>query len=272
MSRSRLIVLAFALIAGVGALFLIKGMGARPAPRQAQAEIIPGQQVLVAAHDLQPGAALTAADVQSRLFPQASVNPQFILATQETDAVGAVTRRGFVQGEPIVRGSVVMPNDRGFMAAQLEPGYRAVAVKIESKTAAGDFIQPNDHVDVILTSHVTVHSDNNSDEQVRSEIVLQDVRVLAIGEKVQAQTTGAAPEQSEGDTAVLELTAQDARVLAQADAMGDITLALRGVEAEPPGLRPPSAARALPDLNERTASGGGVRIHAFGVVSDGGGR
>ena len=270
MSARQLIVLGVALIAAIGALFLIKGMGARPAPAQAQAEVIPGQQVLVALHDIPQGAALSAGDVGPRLFPSASVNSGFMRESQQSDIVGAVTRRAFVQGEPIIQGSVIQPKDRGFMAAQLEPGYRAVAVKIESKTAAGDFIQPNDHVDVILTNHVTLHNGNNQDEEVRSEIVLEDVRVLAIGEKVQAQTGGQAPEQSQGDTAVLELTAHDSRILAQADEMGDISLALRGVENEPPGLHPPSAASGLPELNER--GGGGIRVHAFGVVSEGGGR
>ncbi|MES1198989.1 MAG: Flp pilus assembly protein CpaB [Pseudomonadota bacterium] len=270
MSARQLIVLGVAFLAAIGALFLIKGMGARPSPHAAAAETIAGQEVLVALHDIPQGAALTAADMGPRLFPQASVNSQYVPVAQQSEMAGAVTRRAFVTGEPIVRGSVVQANDRGFMAAQLEPGYRAVAVKIESKTAAGEFIQPNDHVDVILTSHIQVHDNGDSQEQVRSEIVLEDVRVLAIGEKVQTQSSGNAPEQAQGDTAVLELSAGDARVLAQADALGDITLALRGVEAEPPGLRAPSAARGLPSLTEH--AGGGVRVHAFGVVSDGGGR
>ncbi|HVY84618.1 MAG TPA: Flp pilus assembly protein CpaB [Caulobacterales bacterium] len=269
MSARQLIVLGVAFLAAIAALFLIKGMGARPSPHQAEAAAIAGEQVLVALHDIPQGAALTSADFGPRLFPQASVNSQFVSATQQADLVGAVTRRPFIQGEPIVRGSVVQANTRGFMAAQLEPGYRAIAVKIESKTAAGDFIQPNDHVDVIMTARDTSHNDGDAREQVRSEVILQDVRVLAIGEKVQTQTTGEAPEQAEGDTAVLELTADDARILAQADEMGDITLALRGVESEPPGLRPPSAARGIPEVSEN--SGGGVRIHAFGVVSNGGG-
>ncbi|HVZ99419.1 MAG TPA: Flp pilus assembly protein CpaB [Caulobacterales bacterium] len=269
MSARRLIVLGVAFLAAIGALLLIKGMGARPAPHQAQAEAIAGQQVLVALHDIQQGAALTAGDFGPRLFPQASVTPQFISAGQQSDYVGAVTRRAFVAGEPLLRASVIQPNDRGFMAAQLEPGYRAVAVKIESKTAAGDFIQPNDHVDVILTSRITVRGENDSREQVRSEVILEDVRVLAIGDKVQTQTAGEAPEQTTGETAVLELTAGDARVLAQADAMGDVTLALRGVQNEPPGLRQPSAARGLPSQAQHAA--GQVRIHAFGVVTEGGG-
>jgi len=271
MSARQLIVLGVALVAAIGALFLIKGMGARPAPPQAQAEVIPGQQVLVALHDIPQGAAISSGDVGPRVFPNASVNSGFAMAAQQSDIVGAVTRRNFLQGEPIILGSVVQPNDRGFMAAQLEPGFRAVAVKIESRTAAGDFIQPNDHVDVILTSHVTNHDNSGSQsEEVRSEIILEDVRVLAIGEKVQPQSTGQAPEQSQGDTAVLELTQHDSRVLAQANEMGDLSLALRGVQNEPPGLHPPSAANGLPSLNEHTGSG--VRIHAFGVVSEGGGR
>jgi hypothetical protein len=68
---------------------------------------------------------------------------------------------------------------------------------------------------------------------------------------------------------VLELSAGDARTLTYAEALGAITLTLRGVEVEPPGLRVASAARrgagAL-DQNVRQL-GSRVRVHAYGSTS-----
>lgn len=266
MSARQLIVLVIAAIAAVGALLLIRGLGARQADQTAaEAEQIAGQQVLVAARDIPQGAALAPSDLAVALFPTSSVSPNFVRLDQQpsaqADFVNGVTRRPFVQGEPIVASSIVQPDGRGFLAAQLEPGFRAVAVEIEAITAAGGFIQPNDHVDVIVTARV--NNRENGGEQVRSDIVLRDVRVLALGDRTNTQTSGEAPEVVEAGVAVLELAAEDARILALADEMGTISLALRGVQAETVGMNTPSNGRQM------SQQSGGVRIHAYGTLSGG---
>lgn len=266
MSARQLIVLVIAAVAAVGALLLIRGLGARQAEQTAvEAEQIAGQQVLVAARDIPQGAALAPSDLAVALFPTSSVSPSFVRLDQQpsaqADFVNGVTRRAFVQGEPIVASAVVQPDGRGFLAAQLEPGFRAVAIEIEAITAAGGFIQPNDHVDVIMTARI-----NNRDgggEAVRSDIVLRDVRVLALGDRTNTQESGEAPEMVEAGVAVLELSAEDARTLALADEMGTISLALRGVQAETVGMSAP------PSGNQIGQQSGGVRMHAYGVMTGG---
>lgn len=264
MSARQLIVLAFAAVAAVLALVVIRGMGSRSAEPTTQASAsIAGEQVLVVARDVPQGAALTPSDLAVATFPEGSVTPAFIRISQmpsaQTDFVGAVTRRAFAQGEPIVLNSVLQPDGHGFMAALLEPGYRAVAVEIAPEAAAGGFIQPNDRVDVIVTHEV---QGEEGGEQIRSEIVLQDVRVLAIGDQTQTQTSGEAPAVLNAATTVLELTAEDARVLQMGREMGEVSLALRGVQAETVGLG--QSGRGV------TQQSGAVRIHAFGSVSGGG--
>lgn len=266
MSARQLIVLVVAAIAAVGALLLIRSLGSRQAEQTAaETEQIAGEQVLVAARDLPQGAALAPSDLAVALFPQGSVSQSFVRVSQQpsaqADFVGGVTRRAFAQGEPITASAVVQPEGRGFLAAQLEPGYRAVAIEIEAITAAGGFIQPNDHVDVIVTSKI---DNEGGGETVRSDIVLRDVRVLALGETTETQTSGDAPQVVDAGVAVLELTAEDARILALADEMGRLSLALRGVQAETVGMeRPGASGRAL------SQQSGGVRIHAYGAVAGG---
>jgi pilus assembly protein CpaB len=267
MSARQLIVLIVAAIAAIGALLLIRSMGGQSAEPTAQAgEAIAGEQVLVAARDIQQGAALAPSDLAVRLFPTESVSPSFVRLTQQpsaqADMVGSVTRRAFAAGEPITTGSVIQPEGRGFMAAQLQPGFRAVAVEITPGSAAGNYIQPNDHVDIIVTQRVQSR-DGGGGEQTRSDIVLEDIRVLALGQATQPQTSGEEPAQAEANVAVLEMTAEDARVFAQAEEMGEIRLALRGVEVETVGMRA-SQSRGL------TQQSGGVLVHAFGTVSGGG--
>jgi pilus assembly protein CpaB len=267
MSARQLIVLVVAAIAAVGALLLIRSLGSRQAEQTAaETEQIAGEQVLVAARDIPQGAALAPSDLAVALFPQSSVSQSFVRVSQQpsaqADFVGGVTRRAFVQGEPITANAVVQPEGRGFLAAQLEPGYRAVAIEIEAITAAGGFIQPNDHVDVIVTAKID--NREGGGETVRSDIVLRDVRVLALGDTTETQTSGEAPQVVEAGVAVLELTAEDARILALADEMGRLSLALRGVQAETVGMeRPGGSGRAL------SQQSGGVRIHAYGAVAGG---
>lgn len=263
MSPRQIIVLVVAAIAAIGALLVIRGMGSRSAQADQTQTEVAGVQVLVAAHNIGQGAALTPSDLAVATFPEAAVTPAFIsLKAQpsaQSDLVGAVTRRSFVQGEPIIVSSVVQPDGHGFMAAQLEPGYRAVAVEVEANTAVGGYIQPNDHVDVLMT---TRESGGDSSE-ARSEIVLRDVRVLAMGDHTDGQTSGDKPEQIDASTAVLEMTASDARVLALADQMGDISLALRGVQAETVGMSGDAHS------GDFSSGNGGILIHAFGTVSGG---
>jgi pilus assembly protein CpaB len=265
MSARQLIVLVVAGIAAVAALLLIRGMGGRGDAAD-QVEQVSGEQILVAARDLPQGAALTPSDLAVARFPEGSVAPGFVrLSTQpsaQADFVGGVTRRPFVQGEPITAANVVQPEGRGFMAAQLAPGYRAIAIEIEQQTAAGGYIQPNDHVDVIVTTRA--QNRNGGGEQVNSNIVLEDVRVLALGTTTQTQTQGEGPQTIEAGVAVLELTAEDARTLALADELGTINLALRGVQVETVGMRAPSTGRAL------SQQSGAVLLHQYGTVSGGG--
>jgi pilus assembly protein CpaB len=267
MSARQLIVLVVAAIAAVGALLLIRGMGSRDAAAPvAEGTAIEGEQVLVAARDVAQGAALAPSDLAVVLFPTDSLAPTFVrLSAQpsaQADFVGSVTRRSFARGEPITTGGVVQPDGRGFMAAQLAPGYRAVAIEIDEETAAGGYIQPNDRVDVIVTTRIQSR-DGGSGEQVNSNIVLEDVRILALGETTQTQSSGEAPETINAGVAVLELTAEDARTLALADELGTISLALRGVLAETVGMTGQSSGRSLSQQSR------GVRIHQFGAVSGG---
>ena len=266
MSARQLIVLVVAAIAAVGALLLIRSLGGGPAePTAAETEQIAGEQVLVAARDIPQGAALSPSDLAVALFPRSSVSARFVRVAQQpsaqADFVGGVTRRAFMQGEPITSSAVVQPDGRGFLAAQLEPGYRAVAVEIGASTAAGNYIQPNDHVDVIVTSRINDREAGG--ERVESDIVLRDIRVLALGETTTTQTSGDAPQVVEAGVAVLEMTAEDARLLALADELGTISLALRGVQVETVGMQGRSSGSSLGQQS------GGVRIHAYGAVSGG---
>lgn len=264
MSARQLIVLVVAAVAAIGALFLIRSMGGGNAETAAaEGEPVAGEQVLVVARDVPQGAALTPSDLAVAVFPEGSISPSYVRLSAQPSAqaeyVGAVTRRAFVAGEPITNAYVVQPEGRGFMAAQLEPGYRAVAIEVARETAAGGYIQPNDRVDVIMS-----HSyQEGSQERVSSEVILEDIRVLALGDTTQTQTSGEAPQSIDAPFVVLEMSQEDARALALANQLGEVTLALRGVQVDTVGL---NSQRRRNGVGQ---SSGAVRIHAYGTVSGG---
>jgi pilus assembly protein CpaB len=111
------------------------------------------------------------------------------------------------------------------MAAILPTGMRGISTEISAETGAGGFILPNDRVDVILTRRLK-NPDKSGPDIVTSEIILANVRVLAIDQ---------APKEKEGQNAVvgktvtLELKPEQTEILAAARQAGTLSLALRSI-------------------------------------------
>lgn len=272
MSVRQIIVLVVALVAAIGALVMVRGLGRSP-QKVEPTVAVSGPRVLVAAKDVAVGVALQPNDLEWRMWTASALSPNFIEEAADPKALetytGAVARMGLVAGEPIMAGRVVKPGDQGFMAAIVSPGYRAVAMRISEETAASGFILPNDRVDVILTRKVgLVDIGGGSTEEVRSGVVLQDVRVLAIDKTYKANPSATEPEPIRGSVALLELTPRDSELLAMADEMGDISLALRPVMPPDGADRAGSQRRNSTALEQNGAARDKVRVHAFGSAKD----
>src|SRR3546814_10378317 len=80
------------------------------------------------------------------------------LETKPEDLYGAVVRRGFTAGEPIVSRRVILPGDRGFLAAVLRPGFRAIAIRVNATSGVSGLVFPGDHIDLILTHRSEEHT------------------------------------------------------------------------------------------------------------------
>lgn len=272
MSVRQLIILGVALLAGLGALVTFQSMArSRPAveaPQQDQT----GPRVLVAARALQAGAKIAQGDLEWRPWAKEAVAEGFVTDVTAADAdsrfaeEGRIARQALAAGEPIIEERLVKPGQQGFMAAMLTPGFRAVAVPVSEETAAAGFILPNDRVDVIVTRKLTILGGGSSadSEVTRSGVVLQDVRVLAIDQTFRA-AEGEDAEAITGSVALLELSPRDAELLAMADQLGDLSLALRPVDAFSQANG--ASARRQDDVMQQMVQGGqGVKIHSFGAV------
>ena len=94
---------------------------------------------------------------------------------------GTVVRYAIAAGQPVTRGSLVGPQDRGFLAAALGPGMRAVTVPVNTTTGVAGFIFPGDHVDLVLTQQVAGGGDGPPLKV--SETIVRNVRVLATDQR-----------------------------------------------------------------------------------------
>jgi len=236
------------------------------APAAAAAvETRPMARILVAARDLAPGKRLAEGDLDWKDWPVDEVNPAFItdgavpipaakpaesdkaatgttaasiarvaraaneIATggAKTEYYGSVVREPILAGEPIVGRKIVRAGDSGYMAAYLEPGSRAMAIRVTVETAAGGFILPGDRVDVVLTRETGLSSGSTEGAdraKFSATTVMQNIKVLAIDQSTRA---GDDAQAVVGATATLEVGPRDAEALALAKSEGELSLVLR---------------------------------------------
>ena len=230
MGLRRIIVLLIALIAAGGTAMYarswIQGQQANvtvvaaPAPKE---ELY---QVLVADIALPAGTFVKPQHLRWQAWPTDDVPASYILKGERSDEemVGAVVRRGLSVGEPITDGGVVKPGDRGFLAAVLNPGMRAVSVPINPTSGNSGLIFPGDRVDMILTQSVIA---NEGTRRV-SETVLENLRIIAIGADMRDDPAQGKSHQG-ARTATLEVTPKQAEEVTLLTELGKLSLSLRSL-------------------------------------------
>jgi len=240
MKPARIILLVVALVAGGLAAFLVT-RGGRPAPKpEVVTEVVQEQktQILVAKTPIGIGERLSPTTMEWVDWPVGAIRTDYVtteaMPNAPADLTGAVARYEFFPGEPIREAKLVRA-DQGYLSAVLAEGMRGVSVGVSAVSSAGGFVVPNDHVDVILTTQTEIGE--------HSEVILANVRILAIGKRI--GEVGASGGQSEEDTAAgaapkpitfdrstiatLELDPSQAETLINASTRGQLTLTLRSV-------------------------------------------
>src|SRR6266849_670523 len=179
MYTARIGVLILALSAGGVAAYLARGSDNTSPPPEPVLQL-QTVDVLVAKSDIGLGQSVNPENPQWQTWPAATASNHFIRRNERPEATkevaGSIARAPFLAGEPIREPKLVKANGSGFMAAILPTGMRAISTEISPETGAGGFILPNDRVDVILSKR----EKNGPADVINSEIILSNVRVLAI--------------------------------------------------------------------------------------------
>lgn len=187
----------------------------------------PATQILVAKQNLPQGTLLQPGHLHWQTWPDAGVIDAYAVRNKRKleDFVGSVVRGGIAVGEPVTDTRVVFPGERGFLAAVLEVGMRAVTVPIDATSGIAGFVFPGDRVDLILTH--SLDRDSGKQQRKASETVLSGVRVLAIDQRTNDQVN----KPDLGRTATLEVTAKQTEMIPIITELGKLSLALRSLES-----------------------------------------
>jgi len=231
MNVTRIAVLVVAAVAAIGAALMARGMmGGGEANVVAEVPQIEIVQVLVAGDRIEPGRSLTIDMVRWEEWPSNSVTDELVTEEANPDLTvfleGAVARAPLLAGEPVTEAKLVRTGNGTFLSATLAPGKRAVAVPVSAESTAGGLVLPNDRVDVILTLEQRADTGTTN---YSSDTLLRDIRVLAID---QTFTKDDGTAFFVGSTATLELTPMQTEIIAQAESMGTLSLALRSLGDE----------------------------------------
>lgn len=200
-------------------------------------------RVLIAAKDLKTGTDVKDDMLAWQVWPEKNLNPLFIavsdddkLAEEKKKRIGSLVRRAMNAGEPVLEKKLFKRDEPGYMAGMLSPGMRAVPISVNQITGAAGFIFPGDFVDVVLTHNKLKEVINKRVPKDRklpltvlttaTETILQKIRVLAIGQKVDQFEKKALVV----PTVTLEMSPKQAEMLATARSMGRMSLVLRSLE------------------------------------------
>ncbi|WP_137753512.1 Flp pilus assembly protein CpaB [Sphingopyxis sp. L1A2A] len=234
MDTRKIMLIVGALVIAIGAAFGVNQMmrgASAPEARAAAAPDITGPMILVATRQLPVGTIIGPDSFRFQPWPKELVEKAYFMK-EKTDVntlVGTVVRYPITAGQPLTQGALVHPDDRGFLAAALGPGMRAVTVKVSQEQGVAGFVFPGDRVDVLLAQTIAIKEGSSyPDEQLfTAETIVRNVRVLATDQRYDAEDeTGKTPVRTFGSV-TLEATPELAERIAVAQSMGKLSLALR---------------------------------------------
>ncbi|MEO5494046.1 MAG: Flp pilus assembly protein CpaB [Sphingomonas sp.] len=232
MDSRKMILLVGALVVAAITAFMARSLISGSSAPQANAQMAPpvsGTEVLVATKTLPVGTILDATSFKYQPWPTQMIGGAYFVKKDGFDIKtlqGTVVRTVITAGQPLTQGSLVKPGDRGFLAAALTPGMRAVTFPVENKNSVAGFVFPGDRIDLMLSQKVIGGGDGPPLSV--AETIMTNLRVLATDQR----TTTDVDEQ--GKTVVksismvtIEATPSIAEKISVARSLGDLSVVLR---------------------------------------------
>ncbi|HEX8365322.1 MAG TPA: Flp pilus assembly protein CpaB [Allosphingosinicella sp.] len=237
MDVKKIVLLIGALVIAVVTALMAKSMltGTAAPPQAVARPAAPqGPEVLVATRSLPVGTIIDAEAFRYQIWPSGLVQPAYFIRGQGSinpqDLVGTVVRTEITAGQPVTQGALVRPGERGFLAAALAPGMRAITVSVSATSGVAGFVFPGDRVDIVLTHEVKPLGEPDDAQPLRiSETILRNVRVLATDQRINARDAEGNQVAQSISTVTLEATPRIAERIAVAQTIGQLSLSLRSL-------------------------------------------
>lgn len=266
-----LISLGLSLALGAGAIFFgrefMAGGGTDANAAVTAAPAIAMTQIAVARTTIEAGKRIDASMVELRDWPESAV-PAGAMRAMSDLGEKAYSRGLVVAGEPLLAEKIDTTGSVLTLAANIQPGMRAVSVVVANDTGVAGFVLPGDRVDVNEFVEEkdarAAPEDSRRSANVLAQPVLKGVKVLAVDQTFEEGLEGARPS----NTVTLEVTPEDALLLGAASRRAALGLALIGREEElavvieapkappkPPQTRAPRAVRAPATATVRVIHG-----------------
>lgn len=280
MDFRKVMLLIGALAIAAATAIMARNMFAGSAAPQAQAQAaIAGPEVLVATRPLPVGTIIDAEALRFQPWPEGLVEDAYFIkgkpASNIQDLLGTVVRSDITAGQPITQGALVKPGERGFLAAALGPGMRAVTVAVNMTSGVAGFIFPGDRVDIMLSQDVEGGGDGPPLKV--AETILSNVRVLAVDQRMQSFDEKGKPIMAALQNVTMEVTPRIAEKISVAQSIGRISLSLRSLADNsadldqaiasgqvdvPEGMDPKTERRVLAAMAARPFDGGTATVGA----------
>ena len=232
MDVKKIVLLVGALIIAAVTAVMAKNMFSGASTPQAQAAAVQaGPEVLVATRTLPVGTIIDAEAFRYQPWPQGLVQPAYFIRAEggadPQSLMGTVVRSEITAGQPLTQGAIVRPGERGFLAAALGPGMRAVTVPVSATSGVAGFVFPGDRVDLVLTQEVEGGGDG---APLRvSETFIRNIRVLAVDQRLNARDEQGNQVAQTVSTVTFEATPRIAEKVAVAQTIGQLSLSLRSL-------------------------------------------
>ena len=232
MDVRKLMLMLGALVFAIVCAFMARSMfSGSSAPQAAAAPAVPtGPEVLVATRSLPTGTIVGPDAYRYQPWPKDLIDNAYYLKSDQPpqNLTGTVVRYPITAGQPITQGALIKSSDRGFLAAALTPGMRAITISVSAQSGVAGFVFPGDRVDLLLTE--VVPGGGDGPPLKATETIVRNMRVLATDQKTDKTTD------DKGKTIVtafsnvtLEVTPKLSEKIAVAQTIGALSLSLRSI-------------------------------------------
>jgi pilus assembly protein CpaB len=217
-----LIMIGIAIVFGLAAVFMAQKWLDRQSNRLRQAQPAPiavsTATVVVVAAPLRFGTELSPQHLREVAWPEAAVPKGAFSSIKEI--LDGKTRRtalfAMEENEPLLKSKITGPGQRASLAAVIDPGMKALTVRVNDVNGVAGFVLPGERVDILLTR-------NADKEESWADVLLQNVKVLAADQSADER----AEKPSVVKAVTLEVSTMQAQKLSLASTLGTLSLVLR---------------------------------------------